>query len=153
MYQGASQRSQFSQNSSTNYFSELLRLVIFPLNFQSRTLHVRQSLDRAFSITISVLECSLRLPCRVLQRFSKLSAKKAKQKTCSKKNKIPVSSHSPFSDHTEKKQPQSCILSKVVQLLQYIGLQNKSNALTRKHTNPYEHNTLPTSNYPKIGLM
>lgn len=63
MYQGASQRNQLSQNSGTNYFSELLHPVIFPLSFLFRTLHVRQS-DRAFSITISVLECSLKLPCR-----------------------------------------------------------------------------------------
>lgn len=110
MYQGASQRSQLSQNSSTNYFPEFLHPVIFPLNFQSRTLHARQLLDTAFSITISVPECSLRLPWRenppgFFKGFPKLSAKKAKQTTCSKKKTQTISSHSPFSDRTEKKTP------------------------------------------------
>lgn len=121
MYQGASQRSQLSQNSSSNCFAEFLHLVIF-----SRTLHVRQSLDRAFSITICVLECSLRLPCRenpagFFKGFSKLSAKKQNKQHAQRKQNKQYQVIPPFLI-IQKKPPHSCILPKVVQLLQYIGL-------------------------------
>lgn len=80
--QGASQRSQFSQNSGTNQFSEFLHLAHFPSEFS-----VQDTACQPFSITRSVLECKFRLPCR--QDNPTFSKHSAKQTPCTQKTKIP----------------------------------------------------------------